>query len=119
MPTEPHELTLAEAVRRAIEAVDPDGVDDRLADIAVRFEDRDEPITATGDLEEEMAEAARWVDVEEDDPAVTLAAAVVTYLRFRRDEADADPERLLHLAAEAEFHGSPPPAVAAFLDSRP
>jgi hypothetical protein len=115
VPTEPHDLTLAEAVRRAVEAVDPTGADDRLADLLVRFEDRDEPIRALAGVEELMAEATRSLDVEEDDPALTLAGAVVTYLQYRRDEADAPPERLLRLAADAEFDGDPPPAVAAWL----
>jgi hypothetical protein len=114
--TEPHVLTLAEAVRIAAEAVDPDGGDDRVADFRLRFEDRDEPITAVQDgIEELMAEATRSLDVEGDDPALTMAGAVVTYLAFRRDTAGEDPERLLQLAADAEFDGDPPPEVAAFL----
>jgi hypothetical protein len=113
--TEPHILTLSEAVRRAAEAVDPDGGDDRIADFVTRFEDRDEPISGVVGVEDLMAETTRSLDVEEDDPALTLAGAVVTYLAHRRDEADAEPERLLQLAADAEFAGNPPPRVAAFL----
>jgi hypothetical protein len=115
VPTEPHDLTLSEAVRRAAEAVDPTGADDRIADLVNRFQDRDEPIRGLVDVDELMAEATRSLDVEEDDPALALAGAVVTYLRYRRDEADAPPERLLRLAAEAEFKGSPPPRVEAWL----
>ncbi|MDX6685667.1 MAG: hypothetical protein QOF86_1795 [Baekduia sp.] len=115
MPTEPQPLTLAQAVHRAVEAIDPDGADDRLADFLQRFEDRDEPISAVVGIEELMAESTRSLDVEADDPVLTLAGAVVTYLAFRRDEADADPERLLQLAADAEFDGNPPPEVAALL----
>jgi hypothetical protein len=116
VPTEPSILTLSEAVRIATDAVDPDGGDDRVADLRLRFEDRDEPISALTDgIEQLMAEATRSLDVEEDDPALTLAGAVVTYLAFRRDAAGEDPERLLQLAADAEFDGTPPPAVAAFL----
>jgi len=115
VPTEPAPLTLAEAVRRAVEAVDPDGGDDRLADLAQRFEDRDEPISAVADVEQQMAEATTALDLDGDDPAVALAGAVVTYLRFRRDEAGADPDRLLRLAADAEYDGHPPPGVEAFL----
>jgi hypothetical protein len=116
--TEPHDLTLAEAVRRAAEAVDPQGGDDRIADLVLRFEDRDEPIRALDDVEELMAETTRSLDVEEDDPALTLTGAVVTYLRFRTNQADDDPERLLELAIDAEFKGSPPPKVVAYLDGR-
>jgi hypothetical protein len=45
---------------------------------------------------------------------LTLAGAVVTYLHYRRDEADAPPDRLLR-AADAEFKGNPPPRVEAWL----
>ena len=115
MPTEPETLTLSDAVHRAVEACDPDAGDDRLADLLARFEDRDEPITAVDDVEGEMAEAIGRLDTEGDDPALTMAGAVVTYLAFRRTEADAEPERLLALAADAEFDGKPPPAVEAWL----
>jgi hypothetical protein len=118
VPTEPSVLTLADAVRAATDAVDPEGADDRVADLMLRFEDRDEPISAlTDSIEETMAEATRRLDVEEDDPALTLAGAVVTYLAFRRDAVNEDPQRLLQLAADAEFKGQPPAAVAAFLAS--
>jgi putative intracellular protease/amidase len=104
-------------VRRAAEAVDPNGSDDAVADFVARFEDRDEPITAVADIDQLMAEATHRIDVdaEDHDPALTLAGAVVTYLAFRRDNVDEDDERLLRLAADAEFDGNPPPAVAAFL----
>jgi hypothetical protein len=116
VPTEPEPLTLSQAVRRAVEAVDPTGGDDRLADFLTRFEDRDEPISAVLDVEEEMAEATRALDVEGDDPALTVAGAIVTYLAFRRTEANADPDRLIQLATDAEFDGNPPPSVAAWLE---
>ncbi|HEU4976952.1 MAG TPA: hypothetical protein VFT50_17820 [Baekduia sp.] len=117
MPTEPEPLTLSEVVRRAVEAVDPNGGDQRLADLLVRFEDRDEPISAVPDIEEEVAEATRTLDVEGDDPALTVAGAVITYLAFRRGEVDDDPERLIRLATDAEFNGNPPPDVTAWLES--
>jgi hypothetical protein len=116
MPTEPQPLTLAQAARRAAEAVDPDGDDDRVSDFAARFEDRDEPIAAlTETIDEQVAEIVGALDVEGDDPALAMAGAVVTYLAFRRDEMSADDARLLQLAADAEFAGDPPPRVAAWL----
>jgi len=118
MPTEPQPLTLSAAVHRAVAAVDPDGTDDAVSDFLRRFEDRDEPISAVVGIEELIAEATHRIDVEEDDPALTLAGAVVTYLAFRRDEADGDPDRLLQLAADAEFDGNPPEPVVAFLEGR-
>jgi hypothetical protein len=44
-----------------------------------------------------------------------MAIAVATYLAFRRDELDEDPTDLLRLAARAEFDGSPPDNVRAWL----
>jgi hypothetical protein len=115
MPTEPETLTLSAAVHRAVELCDPAGGDERLADLLARYEDRDEPITAVADIEQEMAEATGRLDPEADDPALTMAGAVVTYLAHRRTEVGADDERLLRLAADAEFDGRPPENVAAWL----
>ena len=47
-----------------------------------------------------------------------LAAAVATYLAFRRDEIDEEPGELLTLAARAEFDGRPPDDVRALLAER-
>jgi hypothetical protein len=45
-----------------------------------------------------------------------MAAAVTTYLGFRRDEVDEEREHLLRLAARAEFDGGdPPPEVVDWL----
>ena len=56
--------------------------------------------------------------VEAEDPAVQLAAAVATYLAFRRDEVDVEPHELLALAARAEFAGHPPDDIRALLAER-
>jgi hypothetical protein len=114
--TEPQPLTLSDAVRRAAEAVDPDGGDDRVADFVQRFEDRDEPISSITDtVEMQIAEVLGALDPEGDDPALAMAGAVVTYLAFRRDATASDDERLLQLAADAEYDGHPPDNVAAWL----
>jgi hypothetical protein len=47
-----------------------------------------------------------------------MAAAVATYLAFRRDELQEDPEELLRLAARAEFSGNVPGDVAEWLALR-
>jgi hypothetical protein len=118
VPTEPSPPTLSEVVRRAVEACDPVGEDEALADYLTRFEDRDEPVTAVEDLEEEAAEEARRADPEGLDPALTMAAAVTTYLGFKRDALGASDDELLRLAARSEFDGDPPPDVAAWLSDR-
>jgi hypothetical protein len=118
VPTEPSTATLSEVVRRAVEVCDPAAEEEALADYLRRFEDRDEPITAVEDLEGDVSAEARRVDPEGLDPALTMAAAVTTYLGFKREELAAPDDQLLRLAARSEFDGDPPPAVAAWLSDR-
>jgi hypothetical protein len=119
MPTNPEPVTLAEAVHRAVVAVDPEG-DSGLEDLLVRFEDDDEPLDSTSAeiAEQRIAEEAGKLDPQAEDPAVQLAAAVATYLAYRRDELDEDPQRLLELAARAEFDAHPPAGVEDLLAER-
>jgi hypothetical protein len=119
MPTDPQPVTLAQVVHRAVVAVDPDG-HAGLDDLLVRFEDDDEPLGSTGAeiAAQRIAEEAGKLDPQAEDPAVQLAAAVATYLAFRRDEIDEEPGELLTLAARAEFDGQPPADVRALLAQR-
>jgi hypothetical protein len=102
MPTEPRTPTLAEIVRKAGEAADPGGSDDLVTQLMNRFEDRDEPITAVDDVEEQLVEAHRRLDLDGDSEALKDTVAVAVYLAFRRDEIDADPEDLIRRANAAE-----------------
>jgi hypothetical protein len=102
MPMEPHTPTLAEVVRVAAEAADPTGEDEAVAELVVRFEDRDEPVTAVEDVEEQLAEARGIIDLDGDSRALTTAVSVATYLAFRRDQLDTEPEELIRLAERAE-----------------
>jgi hypothetical protein len=65
---------------------------------------------------DELEERLAW-GVDED-PAVVMAQALVLYIGHRLDEYDDDPDNLLRLAARAEFDGTPPDAVAAWLADR-
>jgi hypothetical protein len=113
---QPGHPTLAEAVRRAVDAVDPTARNDGLADLERRFEDRDEPLSAIQPvLERTIAEERGKIDPQEEDGAIELAVAVITYLAYRRDEADEEREELLRLAIDAEFDGKPPETVSAWL----
>lgn len=118
MPTEPAPITLFEVAKRAVEISDPAGSDARLGELLMQFEDADEPVTAIEDLEERVAIAVEGVDVEIEDPAVSLAAATILYLARRRDELDDDPERILRLATRAEWKGDPPETVSEWLAER-
>jgi hypothetical protein len=101
MPTEPRPISLFDVARRAVEVSDPDDTDSRL-----------------GDLEERVAIAVEGVDVEIDDPAVSMAAATILYLAHRRDELKDDPSKILRMAARAEWKGDPPEAVVDWLADR-
>lgn len=115
MPTEPDSPRLSEVAHRAVQICDPPGEQAELERFMIWFEDRDEPISAIPDLEAEVAEATTAIDPEGDVPAVAMAAAVTTYLGFRRDEIADDREDVLRLAARAEFDAHPPPPVADWL----
>jgi hypothetical protein len=118
MPTEPRPISLFEVARRAVEVADPDDADSRLADLLVQFEDADEPVTAVENLEERVAIAVEGVDVEIGDPAVSMAAATILYLAHRRDELHDDPDKILRMAARAEWKGDPPDSVRDWLADR-
>jgi hypothetical protein len=118
VPTEPPITTLFEIARRAVEISDPDADDPRLGDLLAQFEDADEPVTAIQDLEERVAIAVEGVDVEIEDPAVSMAAATILYLARRRDEVHDEPHRVLRLAARAEWKGDPPESVRDWLADR-
>ena len=102
MPTEPHTPTLSEVVSRAAEVADPTGADDRVTELLTRFEDRDEPISAVDDVEEQLAEAHGIIDPDRDSEELSNAVAVATYLAFRRDEINGDAAELIRRANKAE-----------------
>jgi hypothetical protein len=119
MPTDPEPVTLSDVVHRAVVVVDPGG-NAGLEDLLARFEDDDEALgsTAAEIAAQRIAEESGALDPQAEDPAVQLAAAVATYLAFRRDELDEDPRTLLELAARAEFEGHPPAGVEELLAER-
>jgi hypothetical protein len=118
MPTEPRPISLFDIARRAVEVSDPDDTDANLGDLLAQFEDEDEPVTGIENLEERVAIAVEGVDVEIDDPAVSMAAATILYLAHRRDELHADPDHILRLAARSEWKGDPPEPVREWLADR-
>jgi hypothetical protein len=118
MPTEPRPISLFDIAKRAVDISDPPGNDPRLGELLAQFEDADEPVTAIQNLEERVAIAVEGVDIEIADPAVSMAAATILYLAHRRDELHDDPEKVLRLAARAEWKGDPPEAVRDWLADR-
>jgi hypothetical protein len=118
MPTEPQPVTLAQLVNRAAEITDPEGADDDVAQLALRFEDADWPVSGIVEtIQQRMAEAAGTLDPQEDSPGLQMAAAVAVYLAHRRDELREDPVHVLRMTARAEFDGHPPANVAQWLET--
>jgi len=118
MPTEPQPVTLAQLVHRAAEITDPEGADDDVVQLTLRFEDADWPVSGILEsIEQRMAEAAGTLDPQEDSPGLQVAAAVTVYLAHRRDELDENPDHVLRMAARAEFDGKPPANVAQWLET--
>jgi hypothetical protein len=117
MPTEPEPLTMSQLVHRAVTIVDPDGAEEDLVLLMERFEDEDVPVSAVLEgLEQRLAEEAGTLDPQEDSPALQVAVSLATYLGFRRDEIDDEPEEVLRRAVRAEYDGHPPANVATWLD---
>jgi hypothetical protein len=115
---EPRPVSLFQIARRAVDICDPTDDDPNLGDLLAQFEDDDEPVTAIQNLEERVAIAVEGVDVEIQDPSVSIAAATILYLARRRDELPDDPDKVLRLAARAEWKGGPPETVRDWLADR-
>lgn len=87
--------------------------------MALRFEDRVEPVTALGPgRAREFFEQEGMVEGQDPEPSLVMAPAVATYLAFRRDGVTDDGDVLLRLAARAEFDSHPPAHVADWLALR-
>jgi hypothetical protein len=111
-------VTLFQIVKRAVDIVDPDDDDPDMGQLEEVFEDADEPVTGIENLEERVALAIEGIDNEVESPAVSVAAATILYLAYRRDELDDDPDDVLRLAARAEWKGDPPESVRNWLADR-
>ncbi len=118
MPTEPRPISLFDVVKRAVDICDPNDSEEGLGRLLEQFEDDDEPVTAIENLEERVAIAVEGVDVEIENPAVSMATAVILYLAHRRDELHDDPSKILRMAARAEYKGDPPEQVVEWLADR-
>ncbi|HEV2059026.1 MAG TPA: hypothetical protein VGR11_06695 [Solirubrobacteraceae bacterium] len=107
--------SVAEVVRRAAAVCDPDGADDLVTDFLLAYEDSDEPVSSLEGRDREFFETAARVQGSMPGAGVQMAAAVATYLAFRRDELGDDDDDLLRLAARAEFGDNPPDEITSWL----
>ena len=112
--------SVSDVVRRAVELCDPDDVDPALGRLERQFEDDDEPITAVENIEERVAIALEGADFDAENPAVTVASAVVLYLAAHPGEVDSDedPDHVIRRAVKAQWRGDTPRYVDAWLAGR-
>ena len=108
--------TVFEVVQRAVAVCDPDGDDELIAEFLLAHEDRDEPVTALDARDRAFFETAERIAGVMPSAGVQMAAAVATYLAFRRDEIGDDDDDLLRLAARAEYNDHPPDDIRSWLD---
>ena len=107
--------SVAEVVRRAATICDPDGADELVTDFLLAYEDSDAPVSALEGRDREFFETAERVRGAMPGVSVQMAAAVATYIAFRRDGLGDDDGDLLRLAARAEFGENPPEEITAWL----
>ena len=116
MSTEPAPLTIFDAVHRAVQVCDPTGNDAGLGELLARFEDSDHPIGGEpGEAEQRIAEGVGAIDPQGEDPSIQVAAAVATYLCYRRDEVTGEGATLIRLGVRAEFKDGVPDNVRQWL----
>src|SRR4051794_41956617 len=99
MPTEPDPITLSQVVHRAVEVCDPAGTDADLADLFIRFEDADEPVTAGEEIEQRMGGGAGALGPEGDIPPLQMGAACGAHLPFPRHQLAHEPHEIPLLPA--------------------
>jgi hypothetical protein len=105
-------LTLSELVREASGIVDPEDKSELVGDFERWFEDDDDPVTTVPNLERRLAGAVDELDPEGAEPALTVAAAVVSYLATRPRHAPGEPERVIEQALRLEFGDDLPESLA-------
>jgi hypothetical protein len=107
--------TLSQLVREAAGMVDPTDTLALVGDFERWFEDDDEPANAVPNLERRLAGALDELDPEGTEPALVVAAAVVSYLATMPRNAPRDAERVIEQAVRLQFGDNVPDAVAAWL----
>lgn len=115
MSTDPAPLRIADAVHRAVRALDPSGTNQNLGELLERFEDAEEPIGEAEASAQRIAEGVGALDPQAEDAELQLAAALATFLCFRRDETGLEGNALIAQAVRAEYHGAPPEPMKSWL----
>ena len=110
--------TVSEVVRDAAAICDPEGTETAVTALFESFEDDDRPTTAVENLEGELFETARAIDLEGDDPAVLAAASAAVWLASNPGRREGGDEHVLREAVRLTFDGRPPEPLADWLAAR-
>lgn len=108
--------TVAEAVRDAARACDPEEASTGVAELVESLDD-DRPATAVEDLRGELLGAAEAIDPDRLEPEVAVTAATAVWLATNPRDADR-PEHAIREGARLCFAGEAPEPVARWLESR-
>lgn len=106
---------LSQLVREAAGMVDPTDSLALVGDFERWFEDDDEPAATVPNLERRLAAALDQIDPEGSEPALAVAAAVVSYLATQPRHAPRDAERVIEQALRMQYGDDVPDSIAAWL----
>lgn len=106
---------LSQLVREAAGMVDPTDSLALVGDFERWFEDDDEPAATIPNLERRLAAALEELDPEGEEPALAVAAAVVSYLATMPRHAPRDAERVIEQALRLQYGEDVPEAIAVWL----
>lgn len=106
---------LSQLVREAAGMVDPTDSLALVGDFERWFEDDDQPAATVPNLDRRLAAALDELDPEGSEPALAVAAAVVSYLATMPRHAPRDAERVIEQALRLQYGDDVPDAIAAWL----
>jgi hypothetical protein len=95
--------------------VDPTDSLALVGDFERWFEDDDEPASTIPNLERRLAAALDEIDPDGEEPALAVAAAVVSYLATMPRHAPRDAERVIEQALRLQYGDDIPDAISAWL----
>lgn len=111
-------LTLSQAVREAVGAVDPTDTDGLLGDFEQWFEDDDDPVNSVPNLERRLAGALDELDPDGTSPALAVAAAIVLYRASQPHHPPREANGLIEQAVRMQFGNDVPTSVSDWLAER-
>jgi hypothetical protein len=111
-------LTVSQAVREAVGAVDPTDTNGLLGDFERWFEDDDEPVNTVPNLERRLAGALDELDPDGTSPELAVAAAIVLYRASQPRHPPRDADGLIEQAVRLQFGNDVPASVSDWLAAR-